>query len=138
MEILSSGYHIPFHHLPSVTWGHIEFSSYSLVSVEAQALQGGVDKMLRKGAVEEIKVPGWGDCSRLFLVQKASGGWRLVISQQLYYSNQILGGDGVISSKRHQLQECFVLYRFEGHLLSSPDPSTVLTLSSDYCGWESP
>ena len=63
------GYHIPFHHQP-VSREPIKFLSYGLRSVKAQALQGGVDKMLEKGFLELIDCPCLGNYSRLFLAQK--------------------------------------------------------------------
>ena len=39
-------------------------------------LQGEVGKMLEKGSLEEAENPGPGYYSRLFSVQKVSGGWR--------------------------------------------------------------
>ena len=52
VEIFRSGYHIPFY--PSVTQEPIKFPYYSSGPVKAQALQE-VDKMLRKGALEEVE-----------------------------------------------------------------------------------
>ena len=49
----------------------------------AQALWQEVEGMLAKGALETARDPGPGFYSSLFLVEKASGGWRLVISLSL-------------------------------------------------------
>ena len=45
----------------------------------AQALRQEVEAMLAKGALEIARDPGPGFYSRLFLVEKATGGWRPVI-----------------------------------------------------------
>ena len=55
------------------------FPSYSSGSVKTQALQAEVDKMLQKGILKIISPPGLGYYSCLFLLQKATGRWRLVI-----------------------------------------------------------
>ena len=48
-------------------------------SPRAQALRQEVEGMLAKGALEIARDPGPGIYSHLFLVEKASGGWRPVI-----------------------------------------------------------
>ena len=48
VEVLCSSYQVPFHHFPPVLWKPKEFPFYSSGSVKAQALQGEVNKMLRK------------------------------------------------------------------------------------------
>ena len=78
VEVLCSGYCIPFHHLPSVTWEPREFSSYSSGSVWAQALQDEVNKILMKGAL--VDCLGLGFYNHLFIVQKATGGWQPVVN----------------------------------------------------------
>ena len=55
-EVLCSGYCMPLHHLSPVTWKPMDFSSYSSGSEKAQAFQE-VDKMLVKGALEEVEDP---------------------------------------------------------------------------------
>ena len=70
--------HIP----PPSTCGlgtHGGSPSYSSESVNPEAVQGDVDNMLGKGALEEVKNPGSGYYSRLVLVQKASDSWKPVI-----------------------------------------------------------
>ena len=49
-------------------------------SPRAQALRQEVEAMLAKGALEIARDPGPSFYSRLFLVEKASGGWRPVIN----------------------------------------------------------
>ena len=48
-------------------------------SAEAQALRTEVDKMLKRGTLEVFDLPGLAYHSRLFEVQKVTGGWRLVV-----------------------------------------------------------
>ena len=79
MEVFHLGYRIPFHHLPPMAWDPVEFPSYSLGSVKAEAFQEGMDKMLQKGILELVHQPSVGFYSRLFLVRKGTGGWRPVI-----------------------------------------------------------
>ena len=56
----------------------VEFPSYCSGSVKAQAPQVEVDKMLEKGTLEVVDPLGPGYYSQMFLVQKATGGWRSV------------------------------------------------------------
>ena len=79
VDVLCSCYLIPFHSLPRVFQDPVEFPSYGLGFIKAQALQDEVDKMPGKGFVELLKhpVPGYYSC--LFLVQKVTRGWRLLI-----------------------------------------------------------
>ena len=60
MEVLHSGFWIPFHHPPPVVREPIEFPSYGSGSAKAQGLQDEVDKMLKKCALELIPQPGLG------------------------------------------------------------------------------
>ena len=70
---------VPPPRLPLTSEELVEFPSYGLVSVKAQTLQAEVDKILEKGALEIVDPPGPGYYSRLFLVQKVTGGWRPVM-----------------------------------------------------------
>ena len=75
VSVLRDGYRIPFRHqLPPPL-----FPTYPLDSPKALALRQEVETMLSKGALERVSDPGPGFYSRLFLVEKASGGWRPVI-----------------------------------------------------------
>ena len=56
MEVLHSGYHIPFHHLPPVNWEPLEFLSYDWGSLKTQTLQEEVIKIVREGALEEVEI----------------------------------------------------------------------------------
>ena len=55
------------------------FPTYRAGSPRAQALRQEVEAMLAKGALEIARDPGPGFYSHLFLVEKATGGWRPVI-----------------------------------------------------------
>ena len=54
VEVLHSGYLIPFHHFPHMVQKPIEFPSYGSGSEKAQALQDEVDKILVKDALELV------------------------------------------------------------------------------------
>ena len=60
---------VPFHHHPPVPRELVEFPSHGPGSVKAQALQAEVDKMLEKGALEVVDLPGPEYDSCPFLVQ---------------------------------------------------------------------
>ena len=53
--------------------------SYELQSPRFQALQEAIESMIKKNAIELIRYPGPGFYSRMFVVPKATGGWRPVI-----------------------------------------------------------
>ena len=80
MTVLRDGYHVPFKDSPPpLSRTPVLFPTYRAGSPWAQALQQEVEAMLAKGALEIALDPGPGFYSRLFLVEKASGGWRPVI-----------------------------------------------------------
>ena len=54
------------------------FPTYPFDSPKALALRQEVETMISKGALERVPDPGPGFYSRLFLVEKVSGGWRPV------------------------------------------------------------
>ena len=74
MEVLCIGYVVPSHHLPLVSQELVKFLSYGLGSVKVQALQAEEDKPLKKGTLEVFDLPGLAYRSRLFQVQKVTGG----------------------------------------------------------------
>ena len=76
----SDGYRVPFTDSPPpLARTPVSFPTYRAGSPRAQALQQEVEAMLAKGALEIARDPGPGFYSRLFLVEKATGGWRPVI-----------------------------------------------------------
>ena len=79
MEVLRWGYHIPFRRAPVLSKEHIPFPAYCPYSIRGKALEGEVQSLLAKGAIELAPLPSLGFYSRLFVVMKASGVWRPVI-----------------------------------------------------------
>ena len=80
MTVLRDGYRVPFKDSPPpLSRTPVSFPTYRAGSPRAQALRQEVEGMLAKGALEIARDPGPGFYSRLFLVEKATGGWRPVI-----------------------------------------------------------
>ena len=80
VTVLRDGYHVPFKDFPPpLARTPVSFPMYRAGSPRAQALRQEVEAMLAKGALEIARDPGPGFYSRLFLVEKATGGWRPVI-----------------------------------------------------------
>ena len=80
MAVLRDGYRVPFlDSPPPLSCTPVSFLTCRAGSPRAQALRQEVETMLAKGALEIARDPGPGFYSRLFLVEKASGGWRPVI-----------------------------------------------------------
>ena len=80
VTVLRDGYRVPFKDSPPpLARTPVSFPTYRAGSPRAQALRQEVEAMLAKGALEIARDPGPGFSSRLFLVEKATGGWRPVI-----------------------------------------------------------
>ena len=80
MTVLRDGYRVPFKDSPPpLARTPVSFPTYRAGSPRAQALRREVEVMLAKGALQIARDPGPGFYSRLFLVEKATGGWRPVI-----------------------------------------------------------
>ena len=80
VTVLRDGYRVPFKDSPPpLSRTPVSFPTYRAGSPRAQALRQEVEAMLAKGALEIARDPGPGFYSRLFLVEKATGGWRPVI-----------------------------------------------------------
>ena len=80
VSVLWDGYRVPFlDSLPPLARSQVSFPTYQAGSPRPLALLQETEKMLAKGALEIVLVPGPGFYSRLFLVEKATGGWRPVI-----------------------------------------------------------
>ena len=79
VSVVKRGYKIPFRAPPPLSVTPVPFPSYNQGSQRALALQEEIAKMLQKGALEAVQDPDPGFYSRLFLVTKATGGWRPVI-----------------------------------------------------------
>ena len=75
MDVLSWGYRVPFVSVPPLSPVPIPLPSYSPMSIKEKALQGEIESLISKRAVEPAPLsPRF--YSRLFVVQKASGAWR--------------------------------------------------------------
>ena len=80
VTVLRNGYRVPFTDSPPpLSRTQVSFPMYRAGSPRAQALRREVEAMLAKGALEIALNLGLSFYSRLFLVEKASGGWRPVI-----------------------------------------------------------
>ena len=80
VTVLRDGYRVPFKDSPPpLSRTLVSFPTCRSGSPRAQALRQEFEAMLAKGALEIVRDPGPGFYSRLFLVEKASGGWRPVI-----------------------------------------------------------
>ena len=90
MTVLRDGCRVPFLDSPLLSPTPVSFLTYRAGSPWAQAYWQEVEAMLAKGALEIARDPGSGFYSRLFLVEKASGGWRPVISLSLSHLNEFV------------------------------------------------
>ena len=80
VTVLRDDYRVPFLDSPSpLSRTPVSFPTYRAGSPRAQALRQEIEGMLAIGALEIARDPGPGFYSLLFLVEKASGGWRSVI-----------------------------------------------------------
>ena len=80
LSVLRDGYRIPFQDSPPLlSHTPISFPTYRVGSLRSLALHQEVEKMLSKDALEIVLDMGPGFYSRLFLVEKVTGGWRPVI-----------------------------------------------------------
>ena len=80
VTVLRDGYRVPFKDSPPpLSRTLVSFPTYRAGSPRAQALRQEVEGMLAKEALEIARDPGLGFYSLLFLVEKATGGWRPVI-----------------------------------------------------------
>ena len=78
VEVLREGYAIPFRMPPPLSPTPIILDSYSPQSVKGRALDEEIQALRRKGAVEPAP-PTQGFFSRMFVVTKATGGWKPII-----------------------------------------------------------
>ena len=79
VDVLRVGYRLPFESRPPLTKMKVRSTAYHPNSSRHRSLVMEVETMLSKGAVEVVTDRSPGFYSRLFLVEKASGGWRPVI-----------------------------------------------------------
>ena len=78
MEVLRSGYQVPFTTQPPLSLKPIHLPSYSPSSIKGRALSQEILALREKGAIEPAP-PSPGYYSRVFVVMKASGAWRPII-----------------------------------------------------------
>ena len=80
LYVLQDGYRIPFlDSHPPFARTPISFPTYQSGPPRSLVLGQEIEKMLAKDALEIVLDPGPGFNSRLFLVEKATGGWHPVI-----------------------------------------------------------
>ena len=80
VEVLREGYRLPFLSVPPLSSEPLPMPSYSLTSIKGKALEEVALSLVEKGAVELAPPPSPGYYSRLFVVWKTFGSWRLVIN----------------------------------------------------------
>ena len=86
VSVLRDGYRVPFlDTLPPLARSPVSFPTYWLGSPRSLALLQEIEMMLAKGTLEIVLDPGPGCYSCLFLVEKATGGWRPVIDLSPLY-----------------------------------------------------
>ncbi|MGL5405358.1 MAG: reverse transcriptase domain-containing protein, partial [Propionibacteriaceae bacterium] len=79
VDVLREGYLLPFESRPPLISKPVHLQTYVRGSAKDNALRQEIKTMLAKRAVEIVEDQSPGFYSRLFLVEKASGGWRPVI-----------------------------------------------------------
>ena len=127
VTVLRDGYRVPFKDSPPpLARTPVSFPTYRAGSPRAPALRQEVEAMLAKGALEIARDPDPGFYSRLFLVEKATGGWRPVID--LSHLNDFVQADAVQDgNSRFGAVVCqrggfSSFLGSEGCVLSDPDP----------------
>ena len=116
MTVLRDGYRVPFlDSPPPLSRTPVSFPTCRAGSPRAQALRQEIKGMLAKGALEIARDPGPGFYSRLFLMEKASGGWRLVID--LSHLNEFVQ----LTRFKMETVASVLLSVREGHFLASLD-----------------
>ena len=79
MVVLRLGYRVPFLSPPPLSPILVPMPSYNPLSTKGVALEEATLGLIAKGSVELAPLPSPGFYSRLFVVWKTSGSWRLVI-----------------------------------------------------------
>ena len=79
VQVLRSGYRVPFRSRPPLSHVPIPLPSYSPNSIRGLALSDAVSALVEKEAIE-IAPPSPGFYSRFFVTPKVTGGWRPVIN----------------------------------------------------------
>ena len=129
VEVLWWGYRIPFRRAPTLSREPIPYPGYSPDSIRGKALEGEVQALLDKGAIELAPLPSPGFYSRLFVVMKASGAWRPVIDLSLLnlrvQQDILQDGDSPV---RTSVSTCWGLdgvSRLEGCVLAGSNASGI-------------
>ena len=126
VTVLRDGYRVPFKDSPPpLARTPVSFPTYRAGSPRAQALRQEVEAMLAKGALEIARDPGPGFYSRLFLVEKATGGWRPVIDlsfERLRPADAVQDGNSRFGAVVCQRGGFSSFLGCEGCVLSDPDP----------------
>ena len=79
LNVLTQGYRLPFNAQPELSTTPLLTSEYAN-PIKQSLLREAIEALLRKQAIEKVEnIQSPGFYSRLFLVPKASGGWRPVI-----------------------------------------------------------
>ena len=129
VTVLRDGYHVPFKDSPPpLARTPVSFPTYRAGSPRAQALRQEVEAMLAKGALEIARDPGPGFYSRLFLVEKATGGWRPVIDlslERLRPAHAVQDGNSRFGAVICQRGGFSSFLGSEGCVLSDPDPRII-------------
>ena len=118
----------PFWTPPPLSRTPVSFPMYRAGSPRAQALRQEIEGMLAKEALEIARDPGPGFYSRLFLVEKASGGWRPVIDlslsrERVCPSDSVQDGNSRFCTVICQRGGFSSFPGSEGCVLSDPNPS---------------
>ena len=126
VTVLRDGYRVPFKDSPPpLARTPVSFPTYRAGSPRAQALRQEVEAMLAKGALEIARDPGPGFYSRLFLVEKATCGWRPVIDlslERLRPADAVQDGNSRFGAVICQRGGFSSFLGSEGCVLSDPDP----------------
>ena len=129
VTILRDGYRVPFTDSPPpLARTPVSFPTYRAGSPRARALRQEVEAMLDKGALEIARDPGTGFYSRLFLVEKATGGWRPVIDltfERLRPADVVQDGNSRFGAVICQRGGFSSFLGSEGCILSDPDPRII-------------
>ena len=120
---------MPFRDLPPpLTGSPVRFPTYQPGSERALVLLAEIDTVMTKGVLEIVSDPDPGFYSRLFLVEKSSGGWQPIIDLSPLNSTRsadaFQDGNTKLSSAGGQEERLPRLNRPQGRLL--PDSSSSL------------
>ena len=133
VSVLQDGYRLPFESPPLLTQTPILFPAYRPGSPQSLALRQEIEKMLAKGALEIVPDRGPGFYSRLFLVEKATEGWRPVIdlsTEHLHSTDTVQDGDCSLRLECCPRERSPCLPGLEGRVLPGARPSKFQEVSA--------